>query len=302
LPPAVPVQLAGWPLAPEQTQRRPAVERREMDLELAAGVTLKLRHVPAGQFVMGEAAGEPDERPLAAADVPAFWMGAFEVTNRQYRCFDPDHDSRYYAKRHILADDQGRPLDEPQQPVVRVSWQDAMAFCRWLSEKTGRPCSLPTEVQWEYACRAGSDTPLSFGGLDADFSPFANLADRRFAAGKQITGGLEQMMLEGALLSDGRFDDGAVVTAPVGGYRPNAWGLHDLHGNAAEWTRSTYRPYPSREDDGCEPADPPDRKVVRGGSFFDPPRRARSAYRLGYPAWQRVFNVGFRVVLDMDQG
>jgi formylglycine-generating enzyme required for sulfatase activity len=302
LPPAVPVPLAGWPLASEQSQRRPAVERREMDLELAAGVALKLIHVPAGQFVMGEAAGEPDERPLAAVAVPAFWMGAFEVTNQQYRCFDPDHDSRYYAKRHVLADDQGRPLDEPQQPVVRVSWQDATAFCRWVSDKTGRPCRLPTEVQWEYACRAGSDTPLSFGGLDADFSPFANLADQRFAAGKQITGGLEQMMLEGALLSDIRFDDGAVVTAPVGSYRPNVWGLHDLHGNAAEWTRSTYRPYPPREDDGCEPADPADRKVVRGGSFFDPPCRARSAYRLAYPAWQRVFNVGFRVVLDMDQG
>jgi formylglycine-generating enzyme required for sulfatase activity len=81
----------------------------------------------------------------------------------------------------------------------------------------------------------------------------------------------------------------------VGGYGANPWGLHDLHGNAAEWTLSDYRPYPYREDDGRNVARDEGRKVVRGGSFFDRPARCRSASRLAYPPWQRVFNVGFRV-------
>ena len=116
--------------------------------------------------------------------------------------------------------------------------------------------------------------------------------------GKQITGGLEHLVLEGAALTDARFNDRAVVTAPIGSYQPNIWGLHDLHGNAAEWTRSTYKPYPYRDNDGRNDSKNADRKVVRGGSFFDNPSRCRSAFRLAYPTWQRVFNVGFRVVLE----
>jgi formylglycine-generating enzyme required for sulfatase activity len=115
--------------------------------------------------------------------------------------------------------------------------------------------------------------------------------------GKQITGGLEHLVLEGAALSDTRFADGAVVTAQVGRFQPNAWGLYDMHGNAAEWTLSTAKPYPSLENDGHDQPVANGRKVVRGGSFFDPPARSRSAFRLAYPPWQRIFNVGFRVVL-----
>jgi len=90
------------------------------------------------------------------------------------------------------------------------------------------------------------------------------------------------LLLEGAKLAETRFDDGKRVTAPAGSYKPNRWGLFDMHGNAAEWTLSEY-------DN--------DRKVVRGGSFFDRPARSRSSFRLGYPFWRRVFNVGFRIVV-----
>ena len=265
-------------------------------VQLADGVAMELVRIPAGEFVMGDAAGQPDERPprRIAIDRP-LWMGVFEITNEQYRMFDPSHDCRYYQKRHGRPDDQGLPLNGPDQPVVRVSWEQAMAFCRWLSSQTGMQFTLPTEAQWEYACRAGTATALSFGELDTDFSAWANLADLSFGdpvAGRYAatTGGLDHLVLEGAALSERRFNDGSVVTAPVGRFRPNAWGLHDMHGNAAEWTSSNYGTYGTSKTD--------ETRVVRGGSFFDRPQRSRSAFRLAYPSWQRVFNVGFRVVCE----
>ncbi len=88
------------------------------------------------------------------------------------------------------------------------------------------------------------------------------------------------------------------MTASVGSYEPNAWGLHDMHGNAWEWTRSAYRPYPYSELDGRNRPVESDTIVVRGGSWYDRPKRSRSAFRLSYPAWQKVFNVGIRVVIE----
>ena len=98
---------------------------------------------------------------------------------------------------------------------------------------------------------------------------------------------------------DNRFDDGGFVTEPVGRYQPNLWGLHDMHGNAWEWTRSAYRLYPYHENDGRNDlALAGEERVVRGGSWYDRPKRCTSSFRLFYPAWQRVFNVGFRVVCE----
>jgi len=91
------------------------------------------------------------------------------------------------------------------------------------------------------------------------------------------------------------------VTANVGSYKPNAWGLHDMHGNVWEWTRSTYRPYLYRPNDSRNDIGNTGRKVVRGGSWHDRPKRCRSAFRLSYPAWQKVYNVGFRVVVEPRQ-
>jgi hypothetical protein len=189
---------------------------QEKTVELAAGVTMKLVRIPAGAFVMGDAQGEPDEPPLKRVQIDTpFWMGVCEVTNEQFRLFDSRHNSGYYQKRHARSDDEGLSLNEPAQPVVRVSWEQATAFCRWLSQRTGLHFSLPTETQWEYACRAGTATPLHYGDVDADFSAWANLADRSFGdpeTGKfsNQTGGLEHLVLEGAALSDRRFTDGFV--------------------------------------------------------------------------------------------
>ncbi len=109
---------------------------------------------------------------------------------------------------------------------------------------------------------------------------------------------LDHLLVEGASLADARYNDHVIVTAPVGSYQPNAWGLYDMHGNAAEWTLSDYRSYPYRDDDGRNDAAPTGNKVVRGGSFFAAPKRCRSAYRLSFPTWQRVFDVGFRVICE----
>jgi len=97
---------------------------------------------------------------------------------------------------------------------------------------------------------------------------------------------------------DSRFNDGALLTVAPGRYLPNAWGLRDMHGNASEWTRSAYAPYPYRSDDGREAVEGGGRRVVRGGSWRDPPARSTSSFRLSYPAWQRVYNVSFRVISE----
>ena len=177
--------------------------------------------------------------------------------------------------------------------MVRASWHQAMAFCAWLSRETGMKYTLPTETQWEYACRAGTATPLWYGDVDTDFSQSANMAD--FSMRRLAYEGWAPRSPD-IVPRDARFNDGALVTAAVGGYRVNPWGLHDVHGNAAEWTRSQYAPYPYREDDGRNDAATSGERVVRGGSWYDRAQRCRSAFRLAYAPYQRVFNVGFRVV------
>jgi formylglycine-generating enzyme required for sulfatase activity len=204
--------------------------------------------------------------------------------------------SGFFTKRQIEIDGPGVELDDPRQPAVRVSWEEAMKFCDRLSEVTGARFSLPSEAQWEYAARAGTTTSLSYGDTGANFTPWANAADRSLACLYSTTSGVINLQ---PLPSDMRFDDLAIATATIGSYRANAWGLYDIHGNAAEWTRSIYRPYPfdtAEDRNGIHALT--ERRVVRGGSFTDRPSRCRSSFRLGYPAWQAVHNVGFRVVAE----
>lgn len=296
--PAAAPAIDGWPFdSADATSRQAAGAPVTRSVDLGGGLTMEFVRIPAGVFVMGDAAGSPDERTLSVQwiDKP-FWMAKSEVSNEQFAKFDPSHDSRFEHRSSWWFDQHytGWPLNRPAQPVVRVSWDEANAFCRWLSERLGEEVSLPSETQWEWACRAGTDTPLNYGDLDTDFSAFANLGD---ASLRKLADEGWRPKSPDLVAKDDRFDDGALVTSDIAAYEPNAWGLYDMHGNAAEWTRSSYGTlaHPIGEAGAADSSG--DRKVIRGGSWRDRPQLCRSASRWGYDPWQKVYNVGFRVII-----
>jgi len=320
-----PVSAPGWPFDLQEARQRQAsyglpVERR---VDLGNGHALKLVLIPAGEFVMGSADGAADERPLRRVTIDKpFWIAAAEISNEQYALFDPAHDSRYINVLHMNTETRGFPVNQPQQPVVRATWVRAVAFAEWLSRKSGLKFSLPSEEQWEWAARAGTATPFHYGYPQTDFSQWANMADQQMAgfaqearyrqtdtgprlrplltatpgpAGHQREITVLRLSQKDWMLRIPEVDDQHMVSAPAGVYYPNAWGVHDMHGNVAEWTRSEYRSYATGE-----PVGEPGRMVVRGGSWNDRPHRCTSAFRWAYPKWQPVYNVGIRVIAEAD--
>ena len=250
----------------------------------------------------------PDELPqtIVQVDKP-FWMGRFEITNAQFRAYNPAHDSRDEHRHGYQFGRKGYSMNHPDQPAVRISWQEAMEYCKWLSEKTGMKFSLPTEAQWEWACRAGSDTPFWYGDMSTDFSRYANLGDiklKEFAACTAYKFYESAMVVENPnkyddwIPRDTTYNDGGFISEPVGRYVRNPWDLFDMHGNVWEWTLSSYLPYPYNENDGRnELSSENGKRVVRGGSWYDRPYRSTSSFRLPYREYQKVYNVGFRVVM-----
>ncbi|MBI2299619.1 MAG: SUMF1/EgtB/PvdO family nonheme iron enzyme [Armatimonadetes bacterium] len=269
-------------------------------VDLGSDLKLDLVPLPAGSFILGDDHGCVDEQPATRVTVPAgLRIGRTEVTNAQFAHFDPRHDSRLESGDFLQfsVEERGYPTNLPDQPVCRVSWAEATAFCAWLSARTGLRLRLPTEGEWEYACRAGTTTPWWYGDRGDDFAPNANLADARLHAVDTFGWGLPSGAVPPWRPAVETVNDGYRVSAPVGQFRPNAWGVHDMCGNVAEWTASPYRPYPY-QDDRRNASDPQAKKVVRGGSWWDRPADARSGYRAAYPAWRRVYDVGFRVVCE----
>jgi len=306
----VDARCPGWPFdAAEAKRRQQVLGPHERTIQLAEGVTMDLVLVPPGEFVMGSADGHVDERPLAHVKVDKpYWMGRLEVTNQQFRLFDPSHDSRVESRFAMQFGVRGFYVNGPEQPVVRVSWQHALTFCDWLSHQTGEHFALPTEAQWEHACRAGTDTPFYYGDLETDFSQFANLADAKLSEfvchpyKKHREPYPNPSKYDDWIPKDSRFNDGGFISEKGGAYQPNAWGLLDMHGNVAEWTRSVFRTYPYRADDGRNDPTADGPRVARGGSWRDRPQRARGAFRLSYRPYQPVYNVGFRVVCEAEGG
>jgi formylglycine-generating enzyme required for sulfatase activity len=304
--PSVAVRAAGWPFDAAEAQRRQtALGWTPQTVEVGNEVSLELVAIPPGEFVMGDDAGYDDERPRTVVRIERpFWIGRCEVTNEQFAQFDPSHDSRVESKHAMQFGVRGFYVNGPKQPVVRVSWEQATAFCQWLSAQTGRRFALPTEAQWEYACRAGAETPFSFGDRTADFSPHANMADLMLREvvcdpyNKARAPFANPGPYDDWIPKDERYSDGGFVSEDVGRWLPNAWGLCEMHGNVSEWTRSAYRPYPYDEHDGRNDAEPAEPRVARGGSWRDCPADCRAACRFPYRSYQPVYNVGFRIVCE----
>lgn len=276
-------KLEGWPKKDIKAQR--------VQIGMPGGSLTFLR-IPAGKFVMGDAKGYCDETPHVVEIKKPFLMADIEVPLRNFLKWKPDHYNGYIDE---LGKDHTTPgmsiMNNEWWPAVRVSWQEAQDYCKWLTEQTGRKFRLPTEAEWEWAARAGTDTPFFWGNEDDNFAPYANLAD------KALDKLPNQRQTLNYYLRDMRYDDGKMALSITGKSRANAFGLKDMIGNAAEWTQSAYAPYPYADDARNTPAK--DAEVVaRGGAWDLLPRFSRVSLRVHYPQWQRVANVGIRLVCE----
>ena len=287
----------------------PQSHKQIKSIALSADVAVPLVAIPGGSFTIGsnDAKAQCDERPAANVTIKPFLMGVREITNREFRQFDPKHDSRCESRHGYQFGVTGYDVNGDDLPVVRVSWKKAVAFCGWLSKKTGRTVRLPTEAEWEWAARAGSDKPFWWGGVNEDFAAYANLADislSDFAGNPYVQdrekaryGNTENLFDNWVPQAHG-VNDGAFLQTKSGKWKPNPWGLYDMHGNVCEWTQSKYLPYPYVADDGRNAPDGDERRVVRGGSWYSRPKLATASFRRAYRPYAPVYDVGFRIVVE----
>ncbi|BAT56166.1 serine/threonine protein kinase [Nostoc sp. NIES-3756] len=235
--------------------------------DLGNGITLEMVQIPGGTFTMGSPEGEKyrqtDESPQHQVTVPGFFMGRYAVTQAQYQAIMGTNPSRFKGEK---------------RPVEKVSWDDAVEFCKRLSQKTGKTYRLPSEAEWEYACRAGTTTPFYFG--------------------ETITTDLVNY--------HGSYPYGAapkgeyrLQTTDVGKFPPNSFGLYDMCGNTWEWCQDLYNEsYQGAPTDGSTWLSGKDNniKLLRGGSLYVFAVHCRSAYRHRDAITNLRDNVGFRVV------
>ncbi len=215
--------------------------------------------LPAGEFLMGSPDSDPDayqnEKPQHQVKLNSFAIGKYPVTQAQYQA--------------VMGKNPSRFKNNPQNPVEQVSWNDAQAFCKKLSQITGKTYRLPTEAEWEYACRAGTTSRFSFCD-DAN------------------------------QLGDYAWYDGSSqkTTHPVGQKKPNAWGLYDMSGNVLEWCEDNWHNTNENapRDGSAWLIKDNDYYIVRGGSWFSNPDNCRSAYRDLNSRRDSSLNNGFRVV------
>ncbi len=242
--------------------------------------------IPGGCYLMGspqnEKGREADEGPVHEVCVDGFWMGKTEVTNGEFRKFQPTHDSKDY---------QGYSLNGDDQPAVYVSWKDANALAQWLANKNGGQYKfrLPTEAEWEYACRAGTEGSHYWGDDPSRACSYENVGD-------QTTG--RQWKMEN--VHD--CEDGYAVVAPVGSFQPNAFGLYDMLGNVWEWCSDVYSADAYSKHDKNNPAfsggNPGAERVIRGGFWHGGPDKVRCALRgAGLPGGMND-DLGFRLVRE----
>ena len=252
--------------------------------DLGKGVKLELVRIPAGSFVMGSPKDEEgrgdNENQVSVTISKPFYLGKYEVTQAQWQTVMGNNPSKH---------------KDNKLPVERVSWNDAVAFCAKLTEREraakripeNMKYTLPTEAQWEYACRAGTKTRFYFGNDVRDFVHYGNFGEKKCQS-KYHFNWLNP--------EERKWDDGYTETSPVGIFRPNSWGLYDMHGNVWEWCRDNYSKNLSGGKDP-EYVSANSQKVYRGGTWGSPSHRCRSAMRV--LADRSTFHefLGFRVAL-----
>jgi formylglycine-generating enzyme required for sulfatase activity len=276
---------------------------------------MKLVYLPPGKFTMGspenETGREAQEVQHEVELTKGVYFGEQEVTVGQFKQFVTDTkfqtDGEKDGKGAYGISETGK-IEEMQSkvtwrtpgfeqtddhPVVCVSWNDAKAFCQWLSEKENKTYRLPTEGEWEYSCRAGTKTAFAHGDDPEGLAAVGNGADATARA--KFPGWSIGINAK----------DGHVFTAPVGQFKANAFGLHDMHGNVWEWCEDWYEPNGYPKEPQTDPTGPKTgkAKVQRGGGWSSDAKRLRSAARVGRdPTGYRGCYLGFRVVLELQSG
>ncbi|MBN3990681.1 MAG: formylglycine-generating enzyme family protein [Nostoc sp. NMS2] len=252
-------------------KREPNKQAKFFKEDLGNGITLDMVQIVEGSFNMGSPPGEngraKNEEPQHVVNVPAFFIGKFEVTQEQYQQIMVSTPSKFKGAK---------------RPVEQVSWNDAVEFCKKLSQKAGRNYCLPSEAEWEYACRAGTTTAFHFG--ETITTELANYeGDSTYASAPK-----------GKNLQE---------TTEVESFPPNAFGLYDMHGNVWEWCQDTWHDsYKGAPSDGSAWIDNDNKiRMLRGGSWHDLPGECRSASRnLNFRVGRDLIhsNLGFRVVVS----
>ena len=240
---------------------------------LGSGVEMTFVLIPAGQFMMGssdsEAGRYDNEGPQHMVTISRpFYMGITEVTQAQWRAVM--NTTPWEDKQNIKA--------ENDAAASYISWYDAKAFCNAMSEMNGHMVRLPTEAEWEYACRAGTTTRFYYG----DDLNYRELDKYAWYEGNS-------------------WDKGQWYAHSVDLKRPNPWGLYDMHGNVEEWCNDWYADSYA-EADTCDPkgATSGEDHVLRGGSWVIPPRRCRGAIRDKHSPGFKYYGIGFRIVVEVE--
>jgi sulfatase modifying factor 1 len=241
-------------------------------------VSYEMQAIPAGGFLMGSKNGNADEQPIHKVQLDPFWMGKMEVTWDLFELFlYKDYEVSQSTKAIPPAVDAvTRPtkpyldmtfgMGKQNYPAIAMTQYNAIQFCKWLYTRTGVFYRLPTEAEWEYACRAGGNDDYHFGNDKKQLTDYAWYNE-----------------------------NSEKKTHPVGQKKPNAWGLYDMHGNVAEWTYDQYLPNfyaEASKTDGKNPVATPDKLyplVVRGGAYDDDAKDLRAAAReASDPAWKQI--------------